>query len=172
MPAKSYNFERIFRTLIEHEVDFIVISGMCGVLHGAPINTSDVDIVPSRDPENLERLVSALATQDTYYREHNQTRLRPVAARMGGPGHHLLTTSSGDLDVRGCIAGDRDYSALLPHTVDIKLDSTTTIRMLDLKTLITTKRETGRQKDKLVIPILLRTLEETERLRDDPNPAE
>lgn len=35
-----------------------------------------------------------------------------------------------------------------------QLDDTTWIRILDLATLILTKEETGRDKDKLVLPIL------------------
>lgn len=54
---------------------------------------------------------------------------------MAGAGHHLLNTSAGPLDVLGTIAGGRDYEILLPHTVELMLDETTGIRILDLETL-------------------------------------
>lgn len=58
---------------------------------------------------------------------------------------------------------DRDYEALLPHTIRLELDSDMWILVLDLPTLIATKQETDREKDRLVLPILRRTLEEAQR---------
>lgn len=141
---------------------FTVVGGLCAVLHGAPVQTYDLDIVHSRNAANLERLGSALRELEALYREHLPRRLVPEATRMTTTGHHLLQTSAGPLDVLGAIAGLRDYDALLPHTIEVALDDATWIRVLDLATLILTKQETGRVKDKLVLPILRRTLEEIE----------
>lgn len=38
-------FRRLLKTLVDHEVDFIVGHGLAAVLHGAPITTNDVDIL-------------------------------------------------------------------------------------------------------------------------------
>ncbi len=163
MPEDASDFEKILQTLANRQVDFIVVGGICAVLNGAPVQTYDLDIVPSREPENLSRLVHALSELDAYYREHPRTKLRPQAPRMTGPGHHLLSTSAGPLDVLGAIANKRDYASLLPHTFEIELSAGVWIRVLDLQTLITTKEETGREKDRLVLPMLRRALEEIER---------
>ncbi len=160
MPAEEFDFERILRVLANHRVDFILIGGLCAVMHGAPVQTFDLDIVPSREPENLNRLVRALSELDAYYRKHPVTRLRPEALRMAGPGHHLLSTVAGPLDVLGAISGGRDYHSLLPHTIEIQLDGDLRVRLLNLQMLITTKKETARVKDKIVLPILMRTLRE------------
>jgi hypothetical protein len=165
MPPEEFDFETILKVLAGFDVDFIVVGGLCAVLHGAPIQTYDLDIVHSRDSVNLERLENALRELGAYYREHRHRRLLPEAARMATPGHHLLSTSAGPVDVLGSIAGGRDYAALLPHTVELALDETLWIRILDLATLIVTKQEAGREKDKLVLPILRRTLEEINRGR-------
>lgn len=169
MPQEEFDFETILKVLAKYHVDFIVVGGLCAVLHGAPIQTYDLDIVQSRDPANLERLESALRELGAYYREHLHKRLMPEAARMTTAGHHLLQTSAGPLDVLGAISGQRDYVALLPHTIELALDDTMWIRILDLATLIVTKQETGRDKDKLVLPILRRTLEEIERTPEKPS---
>jgi hypothetical protein len=163
MLKEEFDFLTMLRILVEHEVEFIVVGGMCAVLHGAPVQTFDLDIVQSRDPANLLKLEQALREMGAYYREHPPGRILPDATRMTTPGHHFLRTTAGPLDVLGAIAGQRDYAALLPHTVEIELDHNLWIRILDLETLIITKRETGRQKDKLVLPILLHTLEELHR---------
>jgi len=162
MPPEEFDFETILQVLSKYKVDFIVVGGLCAVLHGAPIQTYDLDIVPSHEASNLEHLESALRELSACYREHLPKRLLPEAARMTTVGHHLLQTSAGPLDVLGAIASQRDYIALLPHTIELALDETTWIRILDLATLILTKQETGRMKDKLVLPILRRTLQEIE----------
>ncbi len=162
MPQDAFDFETILKVLARHETAFIVVGGLCAVLHGAPVHTYDLDIVPDRDPVNLAKLELALRELGAYYREHTRQHLLPEAARMTTAGHHLLNTSAGPLDVLGEITGARDYANLLPHTVEISLDETTWIRILDLETLILTKQETGRLKDKLVLPVLKRTLEEIE----------
>ena len=166
MPPEEFDFETILRVLTKHQVEFIVVGGLCAVLHGAPVQTYDLDIVPSRATANLDRLENALQELAACYREHLPKRLTPEAVRMTTTGHHLLQTSAGPLDVLGAIAGQRDYGALLPHTIEVTLDEATWIRVLDLATLILTKQETGRVKDKLVLPILRRTLQETERSGD------
>ena len=163
MPQDEFDFETILKTLAKHQVEFIVVGGLCAVLHGAPIQTFDLDIVHSREPSNLDRLDRALRELDACYREHLPKRLAAESARMTTGGHHLLQTSAGPLDVLGTLAGQRDYDLLLPHTIELALDETIWIRILDLATLITTKQETGRTKDTLVLPILRRTLEEIER---------
>ena len=166
MPPEEFDFETILKVLAKHHVDFIVVGGLCAVLHGAPVQTYDLDIVHSRNAANLERLDNALRELEALYREHLPRRLVPEATHMTTTGHHLLQTSAGPLDVLGAIAGQRDYGALLPHTIELALDDATWIRVLDLATLILTKQETGRVKDKLVLPILRRTLEEIERNGD------
>lgn len=163
MPNEEGNFEGIIETLTRHEVDFILVGGYCGTLHGAPVPTYDVDIVQSRAPENLERLENALRELGAYYREHTNKRILPEAERMTTLGHHLLNTTFGHMDVLGAIAKGRDYANLEPHTIKIALTDALVFRMLDLETLILTKEETGRDKDKLVLPILKQIQKELER---------
>lgn len=164
-----FNFEQMLVALAEADVQFILVGGVCSILHGAPLLTTDVDIVPNREPDNLLRLEHALRALNAYYREHPPGRILPEAARMAGPGHHLLMTSVGPLDVLGVVAGGRDYAALLPHSSEVKIADGIAIRIVDLPTLIQLKSEAGREKDRLVLPILRRTLEETERMRRERN---
>ena len=51
----------ICRVLIEHDVRFVIIGGMAGRLHHTGHVTVDVDICPSTDVANLDRLAAALA---------------------------------------------------------------------------------------------------------------
>ena len=165
MRNEQRSFEAILRVLCEHKVDYILVGGLCAVMHGAPIQTSDIDIVQSRDPENLVRLEAALRELGASYREH-RNRIGPEARKLASPGHHLLSTKFGPIDVLGTIASGRDYESLLSDTVGVALDDDSTFRMLTLPTLILTKQETNREKDRLVLPILIITLKNSERLPD------
>ena len=72
------DFFEILKTLTEHKADFIVVGGVCAVLHGAPISTFDLDLVHSRSPDNLGRLISALKELDAFYRGQKNQHLKPV----------------------------------------------------------------------------------------------
>ncbi|HEX5269006.1 MAG TPA: hypothetical protein VFW33_00900 [Gemmataceae bacterium] len=141
-------------------MEFIVIGGVCGVLHGAPLVTFDLDLVHSRTPENLDRLVAALQALHAYYRGQGDRRPRPTADFLASTGHHLLMTRFGPLDILGTIARERGYEDLLPRSAGLQVEIGLSVRLLDLETLIMTKEETGRDKDKAVLPVLRRTLEE------------
>jgi hypothetical protein len=42
-----------------HQVNFVVVGGVCAVLHGAPVATFDLDVVHSQDSANIRRLLSS-----------------------------------------------------------------------------------------------------------------
>jgi hypothetical protein len=159
-PAKP-DFLHILQTLSEHRVDYIIVGGVCAVLHGAPISTFDMDIVHSREPGNVDRLLEALEKLDARYRGRHAKVLKPDRRDLASPGHHLLITRAGPLDVLGEIGRDRDYAALLDHTVELKISKAVTALILKLETLIETKREAARDKDLAMLPILEETLKET-----------
>lgn len=141
-------------------MDFLVVGGVCAVLHGAPVTTFDLDLVHSRAADNVDRLLAALQELDARYRGPGQAGRRPNRSHLVSTGHQLLLTTYGPLDLLGVIGHDRDYESLLPHTVEIGVGRRLRIRVLDLPMLIRTKEETAQEKDRAVLPILRRTLEE------------
>lgn len=153
------DFFKILNILSKHKVDFIIVGGVCAVLHGAPVTTFDLDLVHSRSKDNLERLSSALKELDAHFRGHGNKRLKPKLSHLSSPGHQLLMTKAGPLDLLGTIGKERGYSQLLQHTIELEV-SNLRLRVLDLETLIKVKKETISEKDKVIIPILQRTLEE------------
>lgn len=44
-----------------HAVRLVVVGGVAGTMAGSPVATNDLDVVYDRSPDNLERLVTALA---------------------------------------------------------------------------------------------------------------
>jgi hypothetical protein len=157
-------FAEILRLLAAHDVEFVVVGMTAGILQGAPVTTIDLDVVHRRSPENVTRLLSALAELDAVYR-HDPRRLRPAESHLVGPGHQLLTTTHGDLDCLGTIDQGRGYEELLGQTVEMRLADGQTVRVLSLPALIEAKERSGRPKDLAVLPVLRATLDETKRGR-------
>jgi hypothetical protein len=72
-----------------------------------------------------------------------------------------LTTSLGAIDLLGEIAGGGGYAQLLPHSETLEMFGVS-CRVLELATLIVTKRAAGRPKDLAGIAILNATSKEAE----------
>ncbi len=157
----SNRFRAILRTLAERQVSFIVVGGVAAVLDGAPVNTFDVDIVHSRDPENLTRLLAALQELDARYRYRPE--FGPDESHLAAAGHQLLLTRFGPLDVLGAIGRGWTYADLLPHSQPMEVAPGLAVRVLDLETIIQIKEELGGEKDLAVLPVLRRTLAEVRR---------
>jgi hypothetical protein len=154
------DFLALLKTLLNFKVDFIVVGGVCAVLHGAPVSTFGLDLGHSRAPDNIERLMMALESLDAHYRGRGGRRLRPDASHLSSPGYQLLMTEAGPLDLLGILGKGHGYQELMTHTLEMKVGSGLTVRLLDLQTLIEIKEETARDKDKAVLAVLGRTLEE------------
>ncbi|MBP9202789.1 MAG: hypothetical protein KBG28_02305 [Kofleriaceae bacterium] len=157
--ANPPRFRDALVALTEHGVDFVVVGGVAAVLAGAPVSTFDLDFVHDRDETNVTRLLAALTALDARYRDPAGGVLRPSASDMEGPGHHLLDTLAGPLDVLGTMIGGRDYHTLVGHAEEVSLGQAR-IRVLGLRELITVKAELGRDKDLAVLATLRRTLAE------------
>ena len=157
MPANKPT--AILRALRDGGIEFILAGGVAAVLQGAPINTLDVDIVHSRTESNIGRLLSVLESLDAVFRVQPGRRLKPTASHLAGSGHLNLITRYGPLDVLGAIGHDLAYEDLLARSTEMDIGGGR-IRVLALETLISVKESIGGEKDRAVLPILRRTLEE------------
>lgn len=155
-PAPA-DFRRLISALVEHDVEFIVVGGVAAVIQGAPVTTFDLGIVPALSPDNIAALEKALPALGATYRERPE--LSPDTATLATRGHQLLATSAGPLDVLEAIGHDEGFDDLQAHAVTVEAWHLR-IRVLDLASLIRIKEHVGHEKDKAVLPILKRTLEE------------
>jgi hypothetical protein len=156
-------FRQILRSLKDHDVRFIVVGGLASVLNGAPINTFDLDIVPDRDPENLDRLLKVLDGLDAIYRIQPHRRFKPNISHLLSPGHQNLMTNCGALDVLGTIGTGLTYDDLLPHTIEVAVVADLRVSVLGLAKIIELKEELRRDKDLAMLPTLRQTLKEKQR---------
>ena len=146
--------------LARAKVDFIVVGGIAAVAHGSARATYDVDVVYARSPENMARLVKALAPLTPYLRGAPPgLPFRWDAETIAHGLNFTLTTTLGDIDLLGEIVGGGGYDQLLPHSVAMALFGAEH-RCLDLDRLIHVKRAAGRPKD-------LEAIAELEALREE-----
>ncbi len=148
------------RALHEGGIEFILVGGLSAVINGAPVHTYDVDIVHSREPGNVARLLAVLESLDAVFRIRPERRLKPTTGQLSGTGHLNLITRYGPLDLLGTIGRDLGYQDLLPHSSEMDVGGGTRIRVLNLEKLIAIKEELGGEKDRAMLPVLRRTLEE------------
>jgi hypothetical protein len=149
------DLDALLRELVDAGVAFIVVGGAAAVIHGAPVTTRDLDIVPRQHAGDAERLLATLAHLETRFRPVRPDRdIAPTEAHVTGRGQLNLTTRLGPLDVLLRLHDKRGDDELLPHSREIAA-SGFTVRVIDLPTLIEIKRSTGRAHDALVVPLLI-----------------
>ena len=150
---------QILEALLKNDVEYVLVGGMAAVLHGAPVTTQDIDIVHHRTPENVARLVAVLKSINARYRGQPEGRtLAPTEKELLASGHNNLQTDLGPIDILCELAPGQDYAELLPHTVTME-SGDTVVRVVTLEKLIELKTETGRAKDRLMLPVLMKLLE-------------
>ena len=152
----SADFRSIARVLLQNRVDFIIVGGVSAVLQGAPITTFDLDVVHATDTENVKNLISALSELDAVYRAQPERRLRPKASHLQSPGHQLLLTRFGPLDLLGSIGTGLAYQDLLSESKIVNLGVDVSAHVLKLDKLISLKEELSGEKDVAVLAILRR----------------
>ncbi len=162
MPTET-NFFKGIQVLHEAGVEFIIVGGVAAILHGLAYTTYDLDVVYSRDRENIRRLVQALVPFQPYLRGAPPGlpfELDENTVRNGL--NFTLTTTFGDLDLLGEVTGAGTYHTLLPHSKEV-LAFGVRCRRANLNRLIQMKRAAGRPKDFEVLAQLQTLLDEQER---------
>ena len=162
---KTTRLPALLAKLCDAGVEFIIVGGAAAVMHGAPITTKDLYIVHRRTPENVARLLEVLLQLDATMRYDFANRgLRPTSEMLAGKGQINLSTSLGPLDPLCELDEGKGYDELLPHSKSV-MDQGRLLRVLDLPTLIAVKTRAGRPKDRLVLPILIATLQERDKAK-------
>lgn len=147
----------ICKVLNEEGVAYVIVGGLAAAIHGSPLPTSDVGVVPDATDANLERLARALQRLDAKLRTEEgpvETKLdAPFLAAM--PFILNLTTKYGDLDLTfdpaGPLSGFRGWNV---GAEDVEISEGLTVRVAALADVIASKRAAGRAKDAGALPYL------------------
>ena len=140
-------FRDLIGTLAQADVEFVVVGGVAATGHGSARLTHDLDVVYRRSPENVSRLVSALAPLNPYLRGAPAGLPFSWSEETIKKGlNFTLITSLGALDLLGEITGGGSYDDIFPHSIRAMLHGTECY-CLGLDYLIKVKRAAGRPKD-------------------------
>jgi hypothetical protein len=156
----SAELDQIVPVLIHGKVDFILVGGMAAILHGSARVTFDIDVVYERSAGNVRRLVGTLKPYSPYLRgvpPGLPFSLDEETVKNGL--NFTLTTTLGELDLFGEIAGAGGYHDLLPYSDEVAAFGVTFL-CVGLDRLIHMKRAARRPKDLEAIAELRVILEE------------
>ncbi len=160
----------------KHDVAFMVIGGVAANLQGADFYTKDLDLLYSRSPENIERLMRALEELDALFDDGGTSKVPPNppglqwiekrdALKLVTCRPKLLRTRFGSLDLLGTLSMEDDatnYEDMLGASIAMDMGDYT-LRVLRLETIIEVKTKAARNKDKAVLPILRAALAERDK---------
>jgi hypothetical protein len=153
VPAQELDADTILRTLLDHEVEFVVIGGLAVAAHGFPRATKDIDIVPAQQPENRRRLYQALRVLDAEPLEIGDFRADelPVPFAPEGldeGGNWALRTRAGRVDVLQSVPGIEDgYANLRATALEVELPEVGRVPFAGYVDLVAMKRAAGRAQD-------------------------
>jgi hypothetical protein len=144
----SLKLPALLEVLDRHAVDYLVIGGIAGIIHGSSYPTYDFDVLYARDDRNLERMAAALSELNVTLRNAPADLPFQVDARTLAAGSNFTFESDlGSFDILGHADGMRDYE-------EMRADSTredlwgVLVRTVSVPDLIRMKRAAGRPKDK------------------------
>lgn len=145
---KTLQDDKALLSRLQHQaVDFIIIGGFCGILHGVSLVTRDLDVCCKFTPANLRRIEAALQDLHPYHRLAADKLPLELTDELCGRLRNLyLQTDLGKLDCLSEVKGIGGYDDALKHSVICRL-SYGDFRILDLDALIAAKEAVGREHD-------------------------
>lgn len=143
------SLSQLLQRLTDSGVDFVVVGGFAGVLHGSSLVTRDLDICAVLTPGNVNRLREALKDLNPLHRmTHPRLSFLQIPKQGEVVKNLYLQTDWGIVDVLSSILGLGDFEALKANAEWIKIGGRR-CRLISLQDLILAKEAMGREKDLL-----------------------
>lgn len=162
----EFDPERIIAVLNAHRVDYVIVGGTAAVLHGANYATNDIDVCPSTDRENLDRLSDALRELGARVRVVDHRAEREETFEFSHSGESLgrasvwnLLTDAGEMDLTIMPSATGGYDDLAPRATTMDIDGLI-VRVASLGDIVRSKRAANRDKDRITLPVLEQMLDE------------
>jgi predicted nucleotidyltransferase len=146
-----HDLHLLLQRLADAGVDFVVVGGYAGMIHGSALITKDVDVCAVLSAENVEKIRRAFADINPV---HRQTHRLLSFLEHPAPGQPLvnlyLRTDKGVIDILSSILGIGDFDRLRSSAVEMPMFGRT-YPVISLEDLITAKEAVGREKDLLAV---------------------
>jgi len=143
------------RVLTEHRLEAILIGNAAAALQGAPVTTLDFDFLFRKTPANLRKLKAVARA------------LGAVILKPYYPASDLLRLvrdeDSLQVDFMARIHGVRSLASLRSRALRLEFGGHELL-VADLADIIRSKRAAGRPRDRAVLEILRKTLDEKKKL--------
>jgi hypothetical protein len=142
------DFLNLLERLAQTGVDFVIVGGFAGVVHGCTYVTQDIDVCCDFSVENLLRLQQALSELHPVHRMTPGRKKLELTKDNCSTFHNLyLDTDIGQLDCLSFIDGVGDFERLKKASVLVKVEDIQ-IKVLSLDALIESKKALNRPRDK------------------------
>lgn len=135
--------DEIARAFHDERVDYLFIGKSGAILLGYPGTTQDVDIFPARSAENGRRIVAALQKLDFEIGADLEHEI------VAGKDFVQIKTGPFDVDLVFAPDGIASFEEASARGLVVGL-----FRVANLRDIIASKRASGRQKDKIELPLL------------------
>jgi hypothetical protein len=168
LPERAPGAGELLGPLVRHGVDFVVVGGVAGLVHGSSYPTYDLDVAYARGPANAVRLAAALEEIGVRLRgAQPDLPFRLDAQTIDSGANFTFITPYGDLDVLADVGGVRSF-AELRATASEKQIAGYAVRVASIDHLIAMKRASNRTKDKLMLEEYIVIADEQRHVRDGP----
>jgi hypothetical protein len=142
------DFPSLLRRFVGADVDFVIVGGYAGVVHGCTLVTQDVDICCDFTPANLLALQKAVADLHPVHRmTPGRQPLQLTAENTGQFKNLYLDTDLGHLDCLSEIQGLGGYDEVAKASQTIEIEGMP-LRVLTIDALIVAKEAMNRPRDR------------------------
>lgn len=146
------NLNQLLKILLEAKIDFVLIGGYAGVVHGCSQLTQDLDICISMNQKSIDQLRACLKDLNPKLRmnpNHKPSFLENPKS-TDGLNAIYLETDIGVLDILKSVNGVGPFEALNSKAVIVDLFGNP-CKVISLDHLIQAKESMGREKDKSIL---------------------
>jgi hypothetical protein len=153
VPPQELDANRILGTLVDHNVEFVVIGGLAVAAHGFPRATKDIDIVPGPEGDNRRRLFEALRVLHAEPLEigdfgANELPVQFAQDGLDEGGNWALRTSAGRVDILQWVPGIAEgYEKLRAEALAVELPDVGRVLFAGYADLVAMKQAAGRAQD-------------------------
>ena len=146
------NLNQLLKILIQADIDFVLIGGYAGVVHGVTGLTRDLDICAAMTAENIEKLRSALKSYNPKHRMNPgfKPSFLDEPKTVDNLNAIYLETDLGILDILSSVINVGDYQVLKKDAVQVEIFGES-CKVISLDHLIQAKEKMSRDKDKLAL---------------------